>query len=258
MIKEVPLIFEKSVPGRQGVKTLSTGNGSQIARDMLPADMLRTEPLVIPEIGEVDVVRHFTALSKKNYGLDDGFYPLGSCTMKHNPKINELLARLPGFTDLHPEQPDDSVQGALQLMFELQEMLAEITGMDAFSLSPAAGAHGEQTGLLMLKAYHESRGESQRNCVIVPDSAHGTNPASATVTGFEVVQVSSAPDGTVDLEQLRAVVTGPLRHRIAGLMLTNPNTLGLFETRIHDIAAIVHESGGLLYYDGLRGVPCLK
>ena len=249
-MKEVPLIFEKSVPGRQGVRTIPVRDSSQSMGDMLPAGLLRKEPPVIPEVGEVDVVRHFTALSKRNYGLDDGFYPLGSCTMKHNPKINETMARLPGFAELHPEQPDESVQGALQLMFELQGMLAEITGMDAFSLAPAAGAHGEQTGLLMLHAYHKSRGECHRNCVIVPDSAHGTNPASAAVAGFEVIQVSSAPDGTVDIEQLRKVVTGPLSQRIAGLMLTNPNTLGLFETRIHEIADMIHNAGGLLYYDG--------
>ncbi len=250
MNKEIPLLFELSRPGREGVRTSAVPAHAATAADMLPADLLRGTAPQVPEISEADVIRHFTALSCRNFGMDDGFYPLGSCTMKHNPRINEALARLPGFTSLHPELPDEEVQGALQLMFELQGMLSEIAGMDAFSLAPAAGAHGELTGLLILKAYHNSRGETHRDCIIVPDSAHGTNPASAAAAGFEVLQVSSAPDGMVDLEQLREIVTGPDRPRIAGMMLTNPNTLGLFETRICGMAELVHEAGGLVYYDG--------
>ena len=250
MNRDMPLLFERSRPGREGFRTVETLEGATQAVDMLPAGLLRDCVPSLPEIGEVDTIRHYTALSRRNYGLDDGFYPLGSCTMKHNPRIDEVLARLPGLASLHPEQPDETVQGALQLMFELQDMLVEITGMDAFSLIPAAGAHGELTGLLMLKAYHRSRGEPGRNCVIVPDSAHGTNPASAAAAGFEILLAPSLPDGTLDIDQLRTMVTGSHRDRIAGLMLTNPNTLGLFETRIDEIADLVHGAGGLLYYDG--------
>ncbi len=182
----------------------------------------------------------------KNYGLDGGFYPLGSCTMKYNPKINEDAAAMAGLRDLHPYQPESTVQGALQLMYELGGMLSEITGMEKFSLQPAAGAHGELTGLMIFKAYHEARGDGKRKKIIVPDSSHGTNPASAAEAGFEIIEIKSAAEGTVDLEALRSV----LSDEVAGLMLTNPNTLGLFESNIKEIADLVHQAGGLLYYDG--------
>jgi len=250
MKKELPLLFECARPGRKGVQVVPDALAGPGAAGMLPAALLRQEPTGLPEVSEMDVVRHYTALSRRNFGVDDGFYPLGSCTMKHNPRINEVLARLSGFADLHPATPDEDAQGALQLMAELQDMLAEIAGMDAFSLAPAAGAHGELTGLLVLRAWHHSRGQGDRNLVLVPDSAHGTNPASAAAAGYEVVQIPSAQDGTVDIDRLRTFTEGPARDRIAGLMLTNPNTLGLFEHNIRDIADLVHDAGGLLYYDG--------
>ncbi|MBP7400990.1 MAG: aminomethyl-transferring glycine dehydrogenase subunit GcvPB [Clostridia bacterium] len=250
MRNDPPLLFERSRPGRQGVRTVSIRDDAPAASDMIPPALLRSDTPLLPEMSEADVLRHYTVLSRRNFGLDDGFYPLGSCTMKHNPRIGESLSRLSGFADLHPDVPDEDAQGALQLMGELQDMLAEIAGMDAFSLAPAAGAHGELTGLLVLRAWHGKRGDTARNRILVPDSAHGTNPASASAAGFEVLQVPSAPDGTVDIEALRAMATGPDSGRIAGLMLTNPNTLGLFETRIREIADIVHGAGGLLYYDG--------
>jgi glycine dehydrogenase subunit 2 len=212
----------------------------------IPQELLRQESLVLPEVSENQIVRHYTALSQKNYGVDIGFYPLGSCTMKYNPKINEDMAGLPKFTALHPYQSEDNIQGALELMYNLSDSLCEITGMDAISLQPAAGAHGELTGLMLIKAYHKKRGDLKRTKIIVPDSAHGTNPASAHVAGFDVVEVKSDENGAVDLESLRAA----LNDEIAGLMLTNPSTLGLFEKNIEEIASLIHEAGGLLYYDG--------
>jgi glycine dehydrogenase subunit 2 len=206
---------------------------------------LRSQEAALPEVYEVDVIRHYTSLSRRNFGIDNGFYPLGSCTMKYNPKINEDVARYPGFAKIHPYQPEESIQGALELLYTLQNDLAAVTGMDKVTLQPAAGAHGEFTGLMMIRAYHESRGET-RTKVIVPDSSHGTNPASATVAGFNTVTIPSNERGLVDLDALRAAV-GP---DTAALMLTNPNTLGLFEEQIEEIARIVHEAGGLLYYDG--------
>lgn len=194
---------------------------------------------------EVDVIRHYTELSRRNFGIDNGFYPLGSCTMKYNPKINEDVARLAGFAKIHPYQPADSIQGALEMLYTLQQDLAALTGMDEVTLQPAAGAHGEWTGLMMIRAYHESKGEI-RTKVIVPDSSHGTNPASATAAGLDTITIPSDERGLVDLEALRAAV-GP---DTAALMLTNPSTLGLFEEHILEIADIVHEAGGLLYYDG--------
>ena len=211
----------------------------------LPAGEIRSE-LPLPELSEVQAVRHFTGLSRRNYGVDTGFYPLGSCTMKYNPKINEDTARLPGFAQLHPYQPEETVQGALQMMWELQRDLGEITGMDAVSLQPAAGAHGELTGILIVRAYHESRGDTARTQVIVPDSAHGTNPATAAMAGFEVVHVPSDERGGVDVDALRQLAS----EKTAALMLTNPNTLGVFDERITEIAEIIHAAGGLLYYDG--------
>ncbi|MBN2910882.1 aminomethyl-transferring glycine dehydrogenase subunit GcvPB [Polycladomyces sp. WAk] len=246
MNKEKALIFEMSQPGRVAYSLPESDVPEIPLEEAIPAELLRETPAELPEVSELDLIRHYTELSRRNYGVDNGFYPLGSCTMKYNPKINEDMARLPGFAKIHPYQPEETVQGALQLLYELQRDLAEITGMDQVTLQPAAGAQGEWSGLMMIRAYHESRGESQRNKVIVPDSAHGTNPASATVAGFETVTVKSNEKGHVDVEALKQVVG----EDTAALMLTNPNTLGLFEEQIREIADIVHEAGGLLYYDG--------
>lgn len=243
--KNFPLLFERSRSGRQASDLPEPDVPAADLAVHLPADALRAAAPALPELSEVDLIRHYTELSRRNHGVDSGFYPLGSCTMKYNPKRNEQAARLAGFVDIHPLQPQESVQGALALMYDLERYLAEITGMDAISLQPAAGAAGEWTGLLMIRAWHERRGES-RSRVIVPDSAHGTNPASAAFAGFRTVTVPSGADGLVDLGALRQAV-GP---DTAALMLTNPNTLGLFEARIREIADIVHEAGGLLYYDG--------
>ncbi|MBX5437380.1 MAG: aminomethyl-transferring glycine dehydrogenase subunit GcvPB [Alicyclobacillaceae bacterium] len=239
----MPLLFERSRPGRRAsaLPALDVPEAPVGAA----AAWVRPQPLRLPELSELDVVRHYTALSQRNHGIDSGFYPLGSCTMKYNPKRNEKYARLPGFADIHPYQPDDTVQGALALMYRLQLDLEEITGMDAVSLQPAAGAQGEWTGLMMITAYHRERGEA-RDKVIVPDSSHGTNPASVTMAGLTAVTIPSRADGRVDMQALRRAV-GP---DTAALMLTNPNTLGLFEADILEIASIVHEAGGLLYYDG--------
>ena len=200
----------------------------------------------MPELAEIEVVRHYTALSRRNHGVDNGFYPLGSCTMKYNPKINEDVTALPGLAFVHPLQSPETVQGALALMAGLEEALCALTGMARFTLTPAAGAHGELTGLLIIRAFHEANGQPQRRRILVPDTAHGTNPASAAIAGMEVVQIPSSADGGVDLEALRA----KLDETVAALMLTNPNTLGLFETRIPAVAEAVHQAGGLLYYDG--------
>lgn len=240
------LIFELSKPGRVAYSLPDCDvPEDEPLEALIPAAHLRKAPAELPEVYEVDVIRHYTALSRRNFGVDNGFYPLGSCTMKYNPKINEDAARLPGFALVHPYQPEQSLQGALELLYNLQEDLKAITGMDNVTLQPAAGAHGEWTGLMLIRAYHESRGD-KRTKVIVPDSSHGTNPASATVAGFETVTIRSNEKGLVDLEALRQAV-GP---DTAALMLTNPNTLGLFEGEIEEIARIVHEAGGLLYYDG--------
>jgi glycine dehydrogenase subunit 2 len=212
----------------------------------LPKEYIREEVAELPEVSELDLIRHYTELSRRNHGVDNGFYPLGSCTMKYNPKVHEDVARLSGFAKIHPYQSAETVQGALQLLYELQNDLAEITGMDGVTLQSAAGAQGEWTGLMMIKAYHQSRGEAQRNKVIVPDSAHGTNPASATVAGFETITIPSNAKGLVDVASLKEV----LGEDTAALMLTNPNTLGLFEEEIVEIANLVHQAGGLLYYDG--------
>ena len=235
-------IFEEHTPGR-GTQYLPERAVDLAA--LLPAGEIRRE-LPLPELSEVQAVRHFTGLSRRNYGVDSGFYPLGSCTMKYNPKVNEDTSRLPGFALLHPYQPEATAQGALQLMWELGRDLAAITGMDAVSLQPAAGAHGELTGILIVKAYHEARGDSGRTQVIVPDSAHGTNPATAAMAGYDVVHVPSDERGGVDLEALRALAS----EKTAALMLTNPNTLGVFDERITQIAEVIHAAGGLVYYDG--------
>ena len=206
----------------------------------------RKKPLHLPQVSENELIRHYTALSHRVHGMNDGFYPLGSCTMKYNPKVNEALAALPGFARLHPLQPEQTAQGALELLYETGKLLGEVTGMDAFTLQPAAGAHGEFTGLLLIKAYHLARGDVSRTEIIVPDSAHGTNPASSVMAGFRVVNIPSGADGCVDLDALRAAV-GP---DTAGLMLTNPNTVGIFDKNILEITKIIHDAGGLCYYDG--------
>ena len=234
------LIFEKGAPGQH--------------LDLLPAcdvpeiflTQERQAPLSLPQVSETELTRHYTALAKRVHGVNDGFYPLGSCTMKYNPKINEDMAALPGFTQIHPLQPESTVQGCLAVYAAAEQLLDEITGMDAMTFQPAAGAHGEFTGLLLIKAYHHHRGDSARTKIIVPDSAHGTNPASAVMAGYTVVNIPSASDGCVDVEALRAAV-GP---DTAGLMLTNPNTVGIFDKNILAITKIVHDAGGLCYYDG--------
>lgn len=244
--KPTPLIFEMSVPGRQAHQLPEYDVPEVELSRLIPQQLLREAPPDLPEVGEVDVIRHFTELSQKNYGVDAGFYPLGSCTMKYNPKVNEAVAQLDGFVKVHPYQPEETVQGCLELLYQTDRALSEITGMDRISLQPAAGAHGELTGLMIIKAYHEHQGDFKRTKVVVPDSAHGTNPASAAVAGFQVIEVKSNEHGGVDLEALKAIMSD----EIAGLMLTNPNTLGLFDENIDVIARIVHDAGGLLYYDG--------
>jgi glycine dehydrogenase subunit 2 len=240
------LIFELSTPGRIGYSLPEMDVPELDLSALLPDGYLRAEEPELPEVSELDIMRHYTALSRRNHGVDSGFYPLGSCTMKYNPKINENVARFNGFAHVHPLQDESSVQGALELLYDLQEHLIEITGMDEVTLQPAAGAHGEWTGLMMIRAYHEANGDMNRTKVIVPDSAHGTNPASATIAGLETITVKSNEHGLVDLEDLRRVVG----EDTAALMLTNPNTLGLFEENILELAEIVHGAGGKLYYDG--------
>lgn len=241
-----PLIFEITKAGRIGYSLPELDVPELDLSDLLPTGFIREEAAELPEVSELDIMRHYTALSNRNHGVDTGFYPLGSCTMKYNPKINESVARFPGFANIHPLQDESTVQGAMEIMYDLQEHLVEITGMDEVTLQPAAGAHGEWTALMMIRAFHEANGDFQRIKVLVPDSAHGTNPASATVAGFETVTVKSNEHGLVDLEDLKRVV-GP---DTAALMLTNPNTLGLFEEDILEMAEIVHAVGGKLYYDG--------
>ncbi|QKS70940.1 aminomethyl-transferring glycine dehydrogenase subunit GcvPB [Paenalkalicoccus suaedae] len=245
-MKNQALIFELSKEGRIGHSLPEMDTEEVSLSELLPQEMIRTDDAELPEVSELQLVRHYTALSKRNHGVDSGFYPLGSCTMKYNPKINEDMARLPGFAHIHPYQDESQLQGALELMYYLQESLAEITGMDQVTLQPAAGAHGEWTGLMLIRAYHEANNDSKRTKVIVPDSAHGTNPASAVVAGFDAVTVRSTEEGLVDLDHLRELAGDDT----AALMLTNPNTLGLFERQIEEMAAIIHEAGGKLYYDG--------
>ena len=238
------LIFDLSKAGRKGYSLPSNRWESSLSE--LPQGLRRSKEALLPQVSEPDVVRHYTNLSQMNFGVDSGFYPLGSCTMKYNPKINEEIASHPGFACLHPLQPSVTVQGALKLYKDLSEALSAITGMAEFTLNPFAGAHGELTGLMVIRQYHISRGDLKRTRIIVPDSAHGTNPASAAVCGLEIVQVKSKADGLVDVEDLKPL----LDDTIAGIMMTNPNTLGLFEKDIKEIAALVHDCGGLLYYDG--------
>jgi len=240
-----PLIFEKSAPGRRGANLPACDVPYQDPASLLGAENLRAS-LPLPEVSELDVVRHFTHLSHRNYSIDGGFYPLGSCTMKYNPKVNEKTAGLPGFASLHPLQPEETAQGALAVVYALKEILAQICGMKATTLQPAAGAHGELLAMMMIKAYHAQRGEAHRNVVVIPDSAHGTNPASAARCGFTVRSIPSNDKGCTDLSALAAALDG----NTAALMLTNPNTVGLFESDIETICRMVHEAGGLVYCDG--------
>ncbi|AAD35306.1 glycine dehydrogenase [Thermotoga maritima MSB8] len=234
-------IFERSKKGRKAFRLPE----SDIPEYSLPDRFLRRTPPELPEVSEPDLVRHYTNLARKNYSVDLGIYPLGSCTMKYNPKLNEKAANLEGFREIHPYQPVETVQGSLRLMYELKKMLCEITGMDDMTLQPAAGAHGELTGMLIVREYFKNRGDTGRKKVLVPDSAHGTNPASASMVGFEVVEIKSK-NGMVDVEDLKKL----LDEEVAAVMLTNPNTLGLFEKDILKIAEMTHECGALLYYDG--------
>ena len=242
---EAITVFERSREGRRAFVAPECDVPEAALSDLLPASQLRERPAELPEISEPELVRHYVTLSAKNFHLDEGFYPLGSCTMKHNPKLHERVAALPGHARLHPLQDPEYAQGALELMWRLQGALSEIAGLPHVSLQPSAGSHGELAGLLLTRAYHEDRGEKRRK-VLTPDTAHGTNPATVTMAGYEVVKVGTAPDGGVDLDDLRAKAGDD----VACLMLTNPNTLGLFDRNIHEIAEIVHGVGATLYYDG--------
>ena len=233
------IVFEKS----DNIDGINISNG--IGTGFIEEKFLRKTPLKLPQLSELETLRHYKELSDKNFCIEKGFYPLGSCTMKYNPKVNEMLANLEGFTNLHPLQSDEDSQGALELMYNLQNALKEITGMDAISLQPAAGAHGELAGMMIIKKYFEANGE-KRTKVIIPDSAHGTNPASAKMCGFECIEIKSNAKGQVDIEAIKAV----LEKDVAAIMMTNPNTLGLFEENILEISKIMHENGSLLYYDG--------
>ncbi|MCG2382157.1 aminomethyl-transferring glycine dehydrogenase subunit GcvPB [Staphylococcus epidermidis] len=244
--KSSPLIFERSKKDRYAYSLPQNDIENINITSLLDDKYIRKHKAEFPEVSELDLVRHYTELSNKNFGVDTGFYPLGSCTMKYNPKINEKVARISGFSESHPLQEEEHVQGSLEIIYSLQEELKEITGMDEVTLQPAAGAHGEWTALMIFKAYHEKNGQSHRDEVIVPDSAHGTNPSSASFAGFKSVTVKSNQRGEVDIEDLKRVVND----NTAAIMLTNPNTLGIFEQNIIEIGKIVHEAGGLLYYDG--------
>jgi glycine dehydrogenase subunit 2 len=237
------LIFEKSQAGRRGGELPRP----DVPAPEVPPELKRDRPPRLPELAEPEILRHFTKLSTRNFGIDTGFYPLGSCTMKYNPRVNERLVMLPGFRDLHPYQDEDGIQGALELMWRLQEALIEVSGLHACSLQPAAGSQGELTGLMLMRAYFADRGEAeQRDTIVTADTAHGTNPASVTMAGYKLAKVRTDPRGNVDVAHLRELVD----ERTAGLMLTNPSTLGLFDEHIEEIAAIFHEVGALLYYDG--------
>lgn len=243
---KLTLLLDLSEPGRTGYSLPQLDVPEADMEQLIPKEYLRTTEPGLPELTEPEVVRYFTQLSRKNHGVDVGFYPLGSCTMKYNPRVNEDIAAHPGFSRIHPQQPEYTVQGALQLIYELDTYLAEISGLAKTSFQPAAGAHGELTGLLVIKAYHDNNKETQRRQILIPDSAHGTNPASAMMAGFTVQEVPSDEKGGIDIKILKTMVGS----QTAGLMLTNPNTLGLFDENIQKITRIVHEAGGLLYYDG--------
>jgi len=244
------LIFEKGLAGRRAATMPSMDVPIESLESMIPSHLLREESAPLPEVSEIEVVRHYTHLSQRNFGVDTGFYPLGSCTMKYNPKINEDMAVLSGFACIHPLQQEETVQGAIELMYELEQYLAEISGMARVTLQPSAGAHGELTGLMVIKAYHQSRGEGQRNLVLIPDNAHGTNPASATLADYKAVEIKSDPrTGGVDMDYLRMILD---KHGsdVAAIMLTNPNTLGLFDANIAEVGRLIHAVGAQLYYDG--------
>jgi glycine dehydrogenase subunit 2 len=244
LVYEEPLVFEHGSKGRKGVSLPAVGGDFDPAKE-IPAELLRGEVEGMPELSELEAVRHFTRLSVWNHGIDTGFYPLGSCTMKYNPKSSEALARLPGFANVHPLLPPELAQGALELMWQLERALSEIAGFDATVLSPAAGAHGELCGVMMIRAYHEARGNPRKK-VLIPDTAHGTNPATAALNGYQTVQLASGPDGRLHPETVAAAMD----EDVAAIMITNPNTLGVFESHIAEIAAVVHEKGGLVYGDG--------
>jgi glycine dehydrogenase subunit 2 len=241
-----PLVFDKGLPGHRAVDLPAAGVPEMDVSELLPGTLLRTTPPRLPELAEPQVVRHYTRLSQLNHSVDTGFYPLGSCTMKYNPKINDEMAALPGFAELHPYQALSEVQGILRLMYETEQILLEITGLRRATLQPAAGAHGELTGVLMIKAYHRDHGGAGRDTVIIPDSAHGTNLASAAMAGYRVVEIPSSQRGLIDVEALRR----NLSDRTAAVMMTNPNTLGLFEEDVLQISSLAHEAGALCYYDG--------
>lgn len=245
------LIFECSQPGRTGYSLPVNTYADTLSQ--IPSALLRAEAPKLPEVDEPTLVRHYNNLSTNNFGVDTGFYPLGSCTMKYNPKINEEIASDPVVASLHPAQPTETVQGALEAYYTLQSFLSEIGGMSEFTLNPFAGAHGELTGLMVIHAYHDANGDTERTKVIVPDSAHGTNPASANVAGYKIVEVKSMPDGTIDVDDLRS----KLDNTVAAIMMTNPNTVGMFEKRIPEIAEMVHGVGALMYYDGANLNPML-
>ncbi|MDR0498517.1 MAG: aminomethyl-transferring glycine dehydrogenase subunit GcvPB [Holophagales bacterium] len=258
LIPKETLIFERSIPGKTGMDLPRLD--VPVAKDTRPAHLKRQSFEAMPEVSEVDVVRHFTRLSRWNFGVDDGMYPLGSCTMKHNPRLNEKVASLPGFTESHPMAPAKHVQGNLSLMWTLQEWLKEITGLGAVTLHPAAGAHGELTGVMLIRAYHISKG-AKRSIILIPDSAHGTNPATATMAGYTCVEVPSQADGTISFDDVSDSHTGKSKkgllslikehgREIAGIMITNPNTVGIFEYRIAEIAGMLHEIDALIYMDG--------
>lgn len=238
-------IFEKST-GVDGICVSNEELNVNVLENFIPSSLLRKESIGLPQLSELEVMRHYKELSDRNFCIEKGFYPLGSCTMKYNPKVNEMLASLEGFTNLHPMQSDEDSQGALELMYNLQEKLKYITGMDAVTLQPAAGAHGELTGMMVIKKYFEQKGEFNRKKVIIPDSAHGTNPASAKMCGFDIVEVKSNSKGQVDVEALK----GLLDENVAAIMMTNPNTLGIFEEKVLEISELMHKNGSLLYYDG--------
>jgi glycine dehydrogenase subunit 2 len=245
LVFEEPLIFAQGSPGRVGFSLPPCDVPQKKAETLIPAHMLRGEIPGLPEVSEGEVVRHYTRISQWNFGIDLGFYPLGSCTMKYNPRVNEDVARLPGFAKAHPYLPDELAQGALQLMWELEQYLAEVSGLDRVSLQPSAGAHGELTGVMMIRAYHQSKGDPRRK-ILIPESAHGTNPASSALCGYQVVPIKSGPLGVVEPQ----AVAEAMDDEVAAIMLTNPNTLGLFEAHIAEIAEIVHRKGGQVYCDG--------
>ncbi len=240
------LIFEYSSPGRKGFSLPESDVQDKKIAELIPSRLLRQKENRLPEVSESEVVRHFVRISTLNYHIDKGIYPLGSCTMKYNPKVNELVARFPGWAEIHPFQLEETIQGALKLMYELRNYLAEIGGIDEVTLQPAAGAQGEMTGLLITKAYHEKNKQGHRKKVIIPDSAHGTNPASVATCGYQTVQVKSCANGLVDVEELSKLAD----KETAAFMVTNPNTLGLFETNVSEISKIIHDAGAILYMDG--------